>query len=106
MTDLGDKFAYTILPMSEISSPHTIYKCDVSAEEGHQWRKEYPNYTNANLEGEGVLEVNNCAYVFVNQNHPIIALLRANASLIGCNIDEQVRLGLVFVLPCVKTSIY
>ena len=106
MTDLGDKFAYTVLPMSNISSPHTVYKCDVSAEEGHQWRKEYPNYTNANLESEGVLPVANCAYVFVNQNHPIIALLRANASLIGCNIDEQVGLLLVVfvVLVLILTS--
>ena len=85
--------------MSNISTQHTIYKCDVGAEEGHQWRKEYPNYTSSNLENEGVLEVANCAYVFVHQGHPIISLLRANASLIGCNIDEQVRLVFLF-WPC------
>jgi len=91
-TDLGDGYTYTVLPHSTINAPQTLYSCDVGTEEGHQWRKDYPKYNSGNLESEGVLEVNNCPYVFVNQDHPIIALLRHNASIIGCNIDEQPKI--------------
>ncbi len=91
-TDLGDGYTFTVLPHSTISTPHVLYSCDVGTEEGHQWRKEYPKYNAANLETEGVLEVNNCPYVFVNQDHPIIALLRHNASIIACNIDDQPKI--------------
>lgn len=91
-TDLGDGYTYTVLPHSVINTPQTLYSCDVGTEEGHQWRKDYPKYNSGNLESEGVLEVNNCPYVFVNQDHPIIALLRHNASIIGCNIDEQPKI--------------
>lgn len=91
-TDIGDGYTFTVLPHSVIDSPQTLYSCDVGTEEGHQWRKDYPKYNNANLETEGVLEVTNCPYVFVNQDHPIIALLRHNAGIIGCNIDEQPKI--------------
>lgn len=91
-TDLGEGYAYTILPHSKISSPHVLYRCDVGAEEGNQWRKEYPKYNASNIETEGVLEVQNCPYVFVHQDHPVISLLRHNASLIGCNIDAQPKI--------------
>ncbi len=57
-----------------------------------QWRKDYPKYTAANLETEGVLNVENNPWVFVHQDHPVIALLRHNASLIGCQIDEQPKI--------------
>ena len=42
LTDVGDAYAFTVLPHSIITSPHTVYKCDASAEEGHQWRKYVP----------------------------------------------------------------
>ena len=67
-------------------------RCDVGAEEGNQWRKDYPKYNATNIETEGVLEVQNCPYVFVHQDHPVISLLRHNASLIGCNIDAQPKI--------------
>lgn len=91
-TDLGQGFSYTILPQSNISTPHTIYKCDANAENSLNWRMEYPRWNATNLEKEGVMDVANCPYVFVSQDHPIIALLRSNASLIGCNIDDQPKI--------------
>ena len=90
--DMGEGYAYTVLPHSVISSPHTLYKCDVGSEEGQQWRKDYPKYNSANIDKEGIIEVNNCPYVFVHQDHPVIAVLRANAALIGCSIDEQPKI--------------
>ena len=91
-TDLGQAYAFTILPNSRLSTPHTIFKCDSNAENSQNWRAEYPRWNANNLEKEGVMEVANCPYVFVSQDHPIIALLRSNSSLIGCNIDEQPKI--------------
>lgn len=91
-TDLGEGFAYTVIPHSRINTPHTIYTCDERMENGHTWRTEYPKWNSSNLETEGVMDVANCPYVFVHQDHPIIALLRSNSALIGCNIDEQPKI--------------
>lgn len=92
ITDLGQAYAYTILPMSQLATSHNIYKCDVSAENSQNWRNEYPQWNSTNLEKEGVMELANCPYVFVKQDHPIIALLRSNSSLIGCDIDQQPKI--------------
>jgi hypothetical protein len=92
MTDVGDRFAYTVLPQMSSSSGQVVYQSDVRSEEGLQWRKDYPKWTAANLETEGVLNVANNPWVFVHETHPVIALLRHNAGLIGCNIDEQPKI--------------
>ena len=92
MTDLGERFAYTVLPGMQNSVGQTIYQCDTGSEEGLQWRKDYPKWTAANLETEGVLHVDNNPWVFVHETHPVVALLRHNAGLIGCKIDEQPKI--------------
>ena len=92
MTDLGDRYAYTVLPHMQNSVGQVIYQCETGSEEGQQWRKDYPKWTASNLETEGVLHVDNNAWVFVHETHPVIALLRHNASLIGCKIDEQPKI--------------
>ena len=100
-TDMGDGYAYTVIPHSVISAPHVLYQCDVGAEEGNQWRKEFPKYTAANIDSEGILEVQGCPYVFVHQDHPVITLLRHNSNLIGCNIDEQPKIDNEWCAPSV-----
>jgi hypothetical protein len=92
MTDLGERFAYTVLPGMQNSVAQTVYQCDTGSEEGLQWRKDYPKWTAANLETEGVLHVDNNPWVFVHETHPVVALLRHNAGLIGCKIDEQPKI--------------
>ena len=92
MTDLGERFAYTVLPLTNTTTGQLIYQCDVGSEEGLQWRKDFPRWTAANLETEGVLNVENNPWVFVHQDHPVISLLRHNAGLIGCQIDDQPKI--------------
>lgn len=92
MTDLGERFAYTVLPNTQNTVSQTVYECDTGSEEGQQWRKDYPKWTAANLETEGVLHVDNNPWVFVHETHPVVALLRHNAGLIGCKIDEQPKI--------------
>lgn len=92
LTDLGERYAYTVLPKGQSVSPQTIYQCDLGYEEGVEWRKHYAKWTAANLETEGVLNVENNPWVFVHQDHPVISLLRHNSGLIGCQIDDQPKI--------------
>jgi hypothetical protein len=92
VTDIGDKYAYTVLPHSNTSSPQTIYSCDASAQENSTWRQQYGKWNKNNLESEGTMEVPGAPYIFVDQEHPAVALLRHNADLIGCDIDKQPKM--------------
>lgn len=47
----------------------------------------FPTFNADNLHTNGVLDMHNCPYVFVNQSHPVIHLLRQNESLLGVSID-------------------
>jgi hypothetical protein len=48
-----------------------------------------------------VLEASDCAYLFVHQKHPVIALLRANRDLIGNDIDKQQKIDNEWYKVCV-----
>lgn len=93
VTELGDKFAFTVLPHSVASSPQVIYKAEELSDDMYDWHKEFPQYNSANLETEGVMPVNNQPFVFIEQNHPACSLLRHNSHLIGCEIDQQKKMG-------------
>lgn len=47
------------------------------------------------------MDVKNQPFVFVHMDHPVVGLLRHNAELIGCKIDEQAREDALCV-PCVS----
>ena len=89
VTDLGEKFAYTVTPYSRLSTPHHFFMASESETDSTSWRKLYSKWNATNLESEGVLDVSNQPFVFVNMSHPIVGLLRHNAEMIGCNIDAQ-----------------
>lgn len=91
-TELGEAYAYTVLPGSTASTPQCVFKAQPLSDDMYEWRKEYPKYNAANLETEGIMHVNNQAFVFVECEHPVVGLLRNNAHLIGCDIDSQKKL--------------
>jgi hypothetical protein len=91
-TDSGEPFCATVLPETTNTSPVVIYETDANSTESIEWRNKYPNYNSANLETWGVLDVQNCPFVFVHQNHPIVDLLRANKDILGADIDEQAKI--------------
>jgi hypothetical protein len=92
VTDLGDRYAYTVLPNSIISSPQTIYTCDSSIQENAAWRQQYGKWNKANLESEGVIPIPNQTFCFVHCDHPVVGLLRHNCDLIGCDVDKMPRM--------------
>ena len=92
MTGFGEAYCYTVLPESTNTVPTKLYEAGEESEEGNRWRKEYPKYNTATLEKHGVLETGDCAYVFVHDKHPAVALLRANKDLLGSDIDKQQKI--------------
>ena len=78
-----------MLPHSKISSPQSVYSCDLSAQENSTWKQQYSKWNKSNLESEGTMDVPNQPYIFVNKAHPAIAILRYNADLIGCDVDKM-----------------
>jgi hypothetical protein len=93
VTELGQKYAYTVLPQTSSSHPETIYKAKGLSDAMFEWHKQFPNYTSANLDTHGVVPVNGQPFVFIDCDHPVVSLLRNNAHLIGCDIDSQKRMG-------------
>ena len=91
-TELGDAYAYTVLPHSTTSMPQEIYKTQKLSDEMYDWHKEFPQYNASNLESEGIMPVNNQSFVFIDCQHPVVSLLRHNSHLIGCDIDAQKKI--------------
>lgn len=89
VTDIGEKYVCTVLPNTVNTHPQIVFETDAASSEGIEWRAKYPNYNSSNLETWGVLEVQNCGYVFVHHEHPVIDLLRVNKELLGADIDAQ-----------------
>ena len=92
VTELGQKFAYTVLPNCINSNQHTIYEAEILNDEMYAWHKEFPTYTASNLDSEGVVPVNGQPFVFIDCNHPVVSLLRCNSHIIGCDIDSQKKI--------------
>ena len=92
VTDLGDQYAYTVLPHSVIASPQNVYSSDVSLQEDADWRLKFSKWNRSNLESEGVIPVPNHSYLFVHQDHPAIGVLRYNADQISYDLEKQPKI--------------
>jgi hypothetical protein len=90
--DTGECYSFTALPMTHNPTPLVIFEADASAQTSQEWRRMYGEYNERNLDTHNVLEVQNQNYVFVHENHPVISLLRANADLLGTEINEEQRI--------------
>jgi hypothetical protein len=88
-TDMGENYAYTVLPKSSLSSPQTVFEADASAHENASWKQLYPQYNSANLETEGVMDAPNQPWAFVHKHHPVIGLLMNNQEMIGVQLEKQ-----------------
>ena len=92
VTHCGEGYCYTALPQTTNCNPLTLYEHTLDSAESLKWRKEFPKYNKQNLEKQGVMDVADFNYLFVHENHPVVALLRANKDLLGCDIDQQQKI--------------
>lgn len=88
-TDIGHRYIMTTLPCHKNTTPQTLYSADDTSAEAVRWKQEYPQYTARNIDTHNVMEVKSHPVVFVDLNHPVISLLRANKEILGSDIDEQ-----------------
>ena len=88
-TKTGHKYDITTMANTHQPNPTVVFEAEASTNEGISWRSKYPSYNANNLEKEGVLQVSGQQYLFVSQNHPVIELLRQNASHLNADISEQ-----------------
>lgn len=86
--DTGDKYTFTTIPKASVNVPQTIYEAGETQTAATAWRASFPAFNYKNLETQGVLTLQNCPYVFVNENHPVINLLRVNKGVLGVDINE------------------
>jgi hypothetical protein len=88
-TDIGHRYIMTTLPSHSNTNPLVLYKADDRSSEAVRWKQEYPQYTSRNIDTHNVMEVKTHPVMFVDKDHPVIALLRANKAILGSDIDEQ-----------------
>jgi hypothetical protein len=88
-TDIGHRYIMTTLPCHKNTTPQNLYSADDTSSEAVRWKQEYPQYTARNIDTHNVMEVKTHPVVFVDANHPVISLLRANKEILGSDIDEQ-----------------
>jgi hypothetical protein len=89
VTDLGDRYAYTVLPNSTLTSPQVVFTSESSLQENSAWRQQYSKWNKQNLEKEGVIDIPNQPFYFVHMNHPIIGLLRHNQEMLNQKVDDM-----------------
>jgi hypothetical protein len=92
VVDTGDKYTFTTIPNTSVNAPFTLYEAGESHKQAMEWRVNYGKFTASNLTTQDVLEVPNCSYVFVHENHPVVNLLRINKHIVGVDIDDQPRM--------------
>lgn len=85
----GQRFAFTCLAESTNTIPEVVFSSASCNQEGIEWRNRYPTYNATNLDSHGVLDVAGQNYVFVDQSHPVVDLLRTNAEKLNASIDNQ-----------------
>jgi hypothetical protein len=54
ITDIGKKYAYTVLSLTVSSNSETIYKAEALNDDMYDWYKQFPQYNAYNLETEGI----------------------------------------------------
>lgn len=89
VTKTGHKYAITAMSQSYNPTPCVVFSAEEATGEGIEWRNKYPAYNSANLERQGVLEVQGQSFVFVSQHHPVVELLANNADILNAQIMDQ-----------------
>lgn len=82
----GDGASVFLLGSGRVTEPQEIFNLSGNTELGMAWMKQYPQYTNANLDVEGVMFLTGASYYFVHEGHPAIHMLKANQDQLGVQI--------------------
>ena len=85
----GDGSSIFLLGAGRVTEPQEIFNLSGNTELGMAWMRQYPQYTNANLDVEGVMFLTGASYYFVHIGHPAIHMLKANQDQLGVQIRPE-----------------
>jgi len=88
-TDIGHRYIMTTLPCHSNTTPQVLFSANDTSTEAQKWKEQFPAYTDRNIDTHNVMEVKSQPVVFVDSQHPVISLLRANKDILGSDIDQQ-----------------
>lgn len=86
--ETGNAYTFTTIPKTTVNTPFVVYESSDKQDSAAEWRQNYSNFNASNLETQDVLTVEKSPYVFVNECHPVINLLRMNKTLLGVDVDK------------------
>lgn len=92
ITETGQTFAFTVLPMSHSDVTLTLFEADTTSTENNQWRNYFREYNKENLGTHNILDVQGMPYKFVHETHPVIGLLMANKEILGSDISTHSKI--------------
>lgn len=85
----GDGSSIFLLGAGRVTEPQEIFNLSGNTELGMAWMRQYPQYTNTNLDIEGVMFLTGASYYFVHIGHPAIHMLTANQDQLGVQIRPE-----------------
>ena len=119
VVDTGDKYTFTTIPNTAVNTPSVLYEAGDTHTQAMEWMRNYGKFNAGNLRTQDVLRVGQkrkpvpvCVaalihvlvaqvpgfpFVYVNENHPVINLLRINKNIVGVDVDEQDKVDKQFI---------
>lgn len=92
VVDTGDKYTFTTIPQTTCTHPQVLFEQKECTTDASAWQEAFPTFNRENLTTQGVLNMPACPFVFINEKHPVVNLLRINSETLGVNIDAQQKM--------------
>jgi hypothetical protein len=89
ITDSGERFAFTICPNTHHTTQLGLYNGAPDNDKRIEWMKLYGQYNDSNVHSKNVLKIENQSHVFVDKNHPVVSVLKANPELLGAPLEDH-----------------
>jgi hypothetical protein len=88
-TKNGEGAAVFLTGEGRLTQPQEIFNMSGNTELGLAWMRQYPKYTNANLDTEGVIFLTGSSFYFVHCDHPAVHMLKANEDQLGVQLSQD-----------------
>lgn len=88
-TASGEGASLFLTGEGRVTQPQEIFNMSGNSELGLAWMKKYPKYTHSNLEKMGTMFLTGAPYYFVNGDHPVLDMLRANEDQLGVQVSQE-----------------
>ena len=88
-TKNGEGAAVFLTGEGRVTQPQEIFNMSGNTELGLAWMRQYPKYTNTNLDTEGVIFLTGSSFYFVHCDHPAVHMLKANEDQLGVQVSQD-----------------